>query len=267
MKNILVPIDFTESSESAKAIAIKIAKQTGAEIHYLHSSETVSVVREGNEEHQLEERLKSFASGPKNVKVETFVTDGVPFDDIITHSEDFESGLIILCTDGSKTYHSNFSASNVLRVTRLASCPVLIVPHSQKEVNFEKIVFASDFTYEFDYKEQVEKVFNNMLGLTSSFSPEINLLYVKMNGEPEDKVKKCMEDFSGAFADVNIKSNIIRSKSVENGILGFSKEHGAGVVCMIGHGSGNYYTQLRTSISEKLIAKTDVPVLIIRVSN
>ncbi|MBA3900337.1 MAG: universal stress protein [Bacteroidetes bacterium] len=261
MKNILVPIDFSEYSKTASAIAEKIAKVTGAEIHYLHTNESK------NEHEKLHEKLNSFAPQSKEIKSKAFITDGVPFDDIINHSEEFESDLIIICSSGMESYHSSYATTNVLKITRLANCPVLIIPPNIKEINLDKILFVNDFTYEIDYKEQVERVFQTLVELTKDFKPEINLLYVKQNGIPEEKLEKCMIDFAESFDGMEIGSNIKESESVEDGAIGFAKETGADAICMIGHGSGNYFTELRVSVSEKVIEKADVPVILIKVTN
>jgi nucleotide-binding universal stress UspA family protein len=268
MKNILVPIDFSGQSEACRDIAVKIASKTKAVIHYIHTSESVAVEKEGNQEIQgIEEKLKSFASKSGNIKTKSLVTDGVPFDDVINYSEENNIDLIIISSDGTGTYHSSSMASNVLRITRLANCPVLIIPQNIRQLEINKIVFVSDFTYEYDYRENVEQVFQKLLDSTKDFKPKIELLYVKLEEDSEEKVKKCMMEFAESFEKKNIRPNIIKSKSVENGALGYAKEADADLICLIGHGSGNYYTQLRTSISEKLLEKTDLPILIIRVSN
>jgi nucleotide-binding universal stress UspA family protein len=261
MNNILVPIDFSEYSEAASAIAVKIASVTGAQIHYLHTNESKS----NNQE--IEEKLKAFTSKIKDVKTKTFIMDGVPFDDVINHSEEYDSGLIILSSSPVGAYHSSYTATNVLRITRLANCPVLIIPPNINKVSLKHIVFVNDFSFEIDYKEQVEKIFQSLVDLTQDFKPEFDLLYVNQDGANEEKLEKCMVDFAEGFSGQNLKTNIVKSESIEDGALAFAKKSGADVICLIGHGSGNYYTELRVSISERILEKADLPVILIRSSN
>jgi nucleotide-binding universal stress UspA family protein len=262
MKKILVPVDFSETSEVAVNIAKEFSKSAGAEIHFIHVTETVEVEKEKQDPNH---KLQSFIldHGIKNFK--SFVKEGVPYDDVVMHCEEHDTDLILLVSNGTNKYHGSYMVSNVLRITRLASCPVLVIPSDIKEFAAKRILFVSDFTYECDYKEDVEKVYNKLINLTEDFSPEIDLLYVKTNGQAEEKVEKCMKDFSEGV-NKNTKTHITTAQTVEEGAKEFAKNNNYDIISIIGHGSGNYYTQLRTSICEKLLEISDMPVLVFRIS-
>jgi nucleotide-binding universal stress UspA family protein len=264
MKKILVPIDFSESSEIAVKIAKELADLTGAEIDFIHVLETVPSEKEKYAE-DPNQKLQSFILNKGIEDFKSFVTEGIPFDDVIMHCEEHQTDLIVLASEGTSKYHGTYTASNVLRITRLAPCPVLIIPSVVKEFSAEKILFVNDFTYEYDYKEDVEKVFQSLIQLTSELSSEIDLLYIKLNGQPEEKIKKCMSEFSNGFSQ-DYKTIIATGKTVEEGALDYAKAKNYNIISIIGHGSGNYYTQLRTSICEKLIEISNLPVLVFRIS-
>jgi nucleotide-binding universal stress UspA family protein len=264
MKKILVPVDFSEASEIAVKTASAIADKTGAEIHLLHVTEEVVA---GDESNNFKQQLQKFRSEIKGVRAQTFVTDGVPYDDVVSHAEEHHIDLIILCSDGTASYHSSYTASNILRITRPATCPVLIVPKQQRDLGFSKIVFVSDFTFEYDYREKVLDICCRLKSLTKDLSPEIDLLFIVTENCDEEKIIGCMEDFGKECGLKDIGMKIEKAGSVEEGARNYAEKSGADIIAMIGHGSGNYYTQLRTSISEKIIEKAEIPVMIFRIVN
>ncbi|MDQ3193300.1 MAG: hypothetical protein M3Q58_17085 [Bacteroidota bacterium] len=109
--------------------------------------------------------------------------------------------------------------------------------------------------------------FKNLISLTSAFNPEIKLLYLNIDKRDEKEVKENMENFISEFPVQKLSLNILKNENVEDGALEFMKKSNADVLSISGHGSGDYYTQLRTSISEKTIEKSSYPVLIFRIDS
>jgi nucleotide-binding universal stress UspA family protein len=261
MKKILVPVDFSESAKIASEAATIIAEKTGAEIHFLHVAEEVVA---GEESNNFKEKLKKFASELSAVKAKTFVTDGVPYDDIVSHAEEHNIDLIIVCSEGISGYHGSYTTGNILRIIRLATCPLLFIPKDFKFEELSNIIFVSDFTFEYDYREKVLASCCKLKELTTEFQPQVDLLFIDTENCNEEKIMSCMEEFGKECDLQNIGFEIEKAESVDEGTLTFAKKKKADLIAMIGHGSGSYYTQLRTSISEKIIDSSEIPVMIFR---
>jgi nucleotide-binding universal stress UspA family protein len=264
MRKVLVPVKLSKTLEAAKNAAVFVADKTGAEIHFLYVAEEQD---NGNKNILNREKLEKLASQIKDISTKTFITEGVPYDDIISHTEEEKIDLIIFCSDGTSGYHESYTAGNLLRVTRLSGCPVLIVPQDYDFKSLNKIIFASDFTFETDYREKVLEVCKALKKLTQAFDPHIDLLFIDTENCNHQKILSCMEEFGGACEIYGVGFKIEKADTVDEGIVSFTKRNKSDAIAIIGHGSGSYYTQLRTSISEKLIEKAKVPVIIFRLEN
>jgi nucleotide-binding universal stress UspA family protein len=262
MKKILVPVELSELSEKALKAAENIAAETGAEIHLLHVMEEVHA---GEKENELKQRLDELASDVRAGNVETYLTEGVPYDDVINHSEENGIDLIMLCSDVNMSYHGTYTASNVLRITRLSNVPVMVIPKKSENLKIEKILFVSDFTFEYDYRETVMKVCLRLKDLFADMGPSIELLFIDTQGCDEQRIEKCMVELAKDCGFNNIAYKIHKAATIEGGALEYAEKSGADILSLIGHGSGNYYTQLRTSISEKLLEESSKPVIIFKV--
>jgi nucleotide-binding universal stress UspA family protein len=110
LKNILVPTDFSEISQTALEYAVPIAKQFGARITMLHVIEplpysvmTYVPMGEGFPIERIEEELNALAKRmiePELLK-EVLVRMGPAFEEITNVARDCEADLIVITTHGS----------------------------------------------------------------------------------------------------------------------------------------------------------------------
>jgi nucleotide-binding universal stress UspA family protein len=139
---ILVPVDFSDSSQVAMSKACDLARDFDAEVHLLHVVEFVSAVHHpmtqlGPLHQQVLFQLKAAATeelqklpptefGPK--RVVRAVRTGHPTSEIAAYAREKGMDLIVMGTHG-RTGVSHFMLGSVAeRVVRVAHCPVLVVP-------------------------------------------------------------------------------------------------------------------------------------------
>jgi universal stress protein A len=136
LKKILVPIDFSRSSQKALHYAISFAKQFSAEICLLHVVETVPtpevvVAESGILNVRLREEAKKELSDWRkeipHAAVKTAIYDGIPFREIVRAADERNTDLIILGTQGRTGLSHLFIGSTAERVVRHAPCPVMVV--------------------------------------------------------------------------------------------------------------------------------------------
>lgn len=135
LKNILMPIDFSEASAYAARYAIALTKEYDARIHLLH---VVSVLATGPDRKFLESEGRQEAQRSidefiedklTNLKVVREVTSGEPFQEIVTEARKREADLIVMGTHGRTFLKYAFLGSVASKVVRTAPCPVLTVKH------------------------------------------------------------------------------------------------------------------------------------------
>jgi len=137
MKNILVPIDFSDGAKKALAYAIPLARQFNAKITLLHVSQVQFYANEFAhlpiDEAAMKEcvrgRLEAMARGciaPELLK-ETLVRHGVAFDEITKVARELCADMIVINTHGYTGLKHVVMGSTAERVVRYAGCPVLVV--------------------------------------------------------------------------------------------------------------------------------------------
>lgn len=144
LKNILVPLDFSERSMRALDYAEPMAKLFGATITLLHVVEPpvypVEMISQGLMEQETQsvatrsiERIRDTRMDP-DVAAEAIVRHGFVFDTIIEVVREKQIDLIITTTRGCTGLQHMLSSSVAECVLRHAPCPVLVVRECEHEM-------------------------------------------------------------------------------------------------------------------------------------
>lgn len=138
MKKILVPTDFSEHSEKAVQYGAALAAKFGAELHLLHSLETIPILGGEGSFYPPESKAELEAAAVKqlddlkrtitdDVKVVRQAKHGHPFVEIVRYAKDTGIDLIVIGTHGRGAIAHMLLGSVAERVVRKAPCPVLAV--------------------------------------------------------------------------------------------------------------------------------------------
>ena len=138
-KKILVATDFSDYADHAIEYAEVLAKQFESEILLLHVIEsftyslTDSMTVIGHDQalsataEALLENLKSELLG-KGFSVESLLTHGTAYKEIVEQAKGAASDLIVVGTHGRTGMEHLLLGGVAEKVVRLAACPVLTVP-------------------------------------------------------------------------------------------------------------------------------------------
>jgi nucleotide-binding universal stress UspA family protein len=143
LKNILVPHDFSETSEAAMKYAAELARTFGAKLHILHVSEK-AVFEMATEfplgldmslEDAVRERLLKIMTNAEQRELNPVfqVESGTPYAEIVRYARDSAIDLIVMGTHGRGFVAHAVMGSVAERVVRHAPCPVLTVRHPERE--------------------------------------------------------------------------------------------------------------------------------------
>jgi len=137
ISNILAPVDFSESSADALAVAVSIARANGLDrLYAVHVYFDPSTVR--YDEHvrevvgQEEEAFEKFLAGidTQGIEVETILVEGTQTaEDILQTAEQLGSDLIVMNTRG-RSHAASVLLGSITSATMVAtSVPLLAVKH------------------------------------------------------------------------------------------------------------------------------------------
>jgi nucleotide-binding universal stress UspA family protein len=146
LKQILVPVDFSDNSKKALQYAIPFAEQFHAAITVLYVVEPAvfpsdfgfgqmsfpDVEREMHDKARMElQNVVSEMTTP--VKILPVVLSGIPFVEVTTYADENDIGLIILATHGRTGVEHILFGSTAEKIIRKSPCPVLVVRAEEHE--------------------------------------------------------------------------------------------------------------------------------------
>ena len=141
IKSILLPIDFSDTSELLAEYAMTFVKGFGAKLYILHVVEGLEDLPGLSVPHiSLDKVMEEVFSAAKkeleyfskihfsdDVKSESSIVKGVPYDEILKFIDKNRIDMIIMGTHGRSGLDYLFFGSTADKVLRRAKCPVLTV--------------------------------------------------------------------------------------------------------------------------------------------
>jgi len=148
IKTILVPTDFSETSEVALRYGKSLAQTFGAALHVIHVVQEPFAqpwaveaygfslaTLQAEWQHDASARVEGLLSAEERTELNATLTTvlGHPFVEILRYAQAQEVDLIVLGTHGRGPLGHLVMGSVAERVVRKAPCPVLTVRHPQHE--------------------------------------------------------------------------------------------------------------------------------------
>lgn len=137
LKNILVPIDFSEGSRVALNHAADLASDYGTKIHLLTivEEESLSTNIGGDPLNTIDKwknenlkKLDEFIPGKyKDLDIIKRVDGGLSYKIILDYAKENDIDLIIIGSNGKQGFIESWLGGTSYEVTRKANCPVLTV--------------------------------------------------------------------------------------------------------------------------------------------
>lgn len=275
MKNILVPIDFSKTSEYASKIAAKIAKKTDATIYLIHlievpkgvidmaASSKFSIPESMLYLRKIREKILDFKTKifSKSIKVKYFIKLNTPFEGIQKYADKIDADIIIMGSKGHSELEEMIIGSNTEKVVRNSKRPVIVVKKDNTHFQLKKLIFASNF------KEENKDVFGKIVNFAKTFNSKIYLLKVNTpaNFQTTSEAKQKIKDFIEEFDLPKYKINVFSDLSVEKGILNFSEEIDADLIALSTHGRSGLAHLFTGSVTKNLSKNALKPMMTIKV--
>lgn len=142
LKTILVPVDFSDCSESALERARALAVEFNASLHLLHvvtepfhetwiyfapGIELADMLKEYQDKSRSSLESLATTSEISSGRVVVATEYGNPSDEILRYAGDHHADLIVCGTHGRRGWNRFMLGSVAERVVRLARCPVMTV--------------------------------------------------------------------------------------------------------------------------------------------
>lgn len=280
--NILVPIDFSDTSVSALKFAIQIAEKTAARLTLVYAMRLIPPAN-GTSLHIIPGKLKSDLEAKvqrqfedierdlleySSVSYEFTVKIGFFIDVIISMAEANQFDLIVMGTNGNSGPNKYFGStiatglgiiltgSNVEKMVRFSTCPVITVSNEFNLNSIRNIVFATDLGESHDGVVQSLKNFQQLTN-SKLHLVWINTVHVMEN---EEVMKERLEEFASLNNLENYTVNVFKSITPDSGIMYFAEEKDADMIAIGTHGRKGLSRIFLGSLAEDIVNHADRPV-------
>lgn len=273
IKNILVAIDYSDSSINALRIAIDTAVRQNAELHLVNIIQNNTIVTSGLEKKDYflklvelqdnsNELLAKYANNIQlkygiktHVQCEMGYLEEIVNDIIINQQID----LLVIGTHGTSGWKNLFAGSNAMALIKHAICPVLIVPQYSEKTSFSEILFPVRYVegvvQKYDYVRPIvdkNDAYVHVLGIANDTNEE------KMTSEME----KAIEVISSHT--LNISSEKIITKSIAEKILDIAHSRNSDLLVINATLDQNWKNFFSGSYTQQIINHAKIPVLCIK---
>ncbi len=268
MRNILVPIDFSENSRNALNYAIHLANVLDADIHLSHIFHvpnkvgTFVATQEKMRASAKKELLEWADTHKEHLKDNLDLKCHILKDNVakgIAHlGRKYKADLIIMGTKGISNLKNAIWGSIASNVIRQTSIPVLAIPQYYNEFKFDHILFAID-NPTFDHKKTLGpllEIKKRTRAKVTSFNMAVPIT-IPHNGKEDylttsDLIENLSDDYHQSF-DHNLKKSIVQ----------YSLKNNVDLICMMRKDRGFFIDLMHSSETQKVIFDTPVPLLIL----
>ena len=142
--------------------------------------------------------------------------------DILEVVEASDYGMIVMGSHGTSGKQEWFIGSNTQKVVRKVSCNTLVVKYPLEEINFKRVMFASNLFVE------EQEALREFLKFLSFFEvEELHVLTVDTLGflhQPKIVIMEALAEFKEIAKEHDVKTHFYNDYSVEAGIRHFADE-------------------------------------------
>jgi nucleotide-binding universal stress UspA family protein len=267
-KKILVPVDFSPSSDAAIKVAKSFAAMHGAELVLLNAIESVAPIAEFFADGDLGIKKTDFAHkmldklidqhSSSDLIVSKLVKEGKPYNAILTAAEELKVEMIVMGTWGTHAIESGMIGSNVNKVVRSARIPVLTVTRNPDTEAFGKILITVDPEFGIREMRHLLEMYHK------AYNPVVELLSIASNEKEVDELKAYLAKQVAALHTQGIKDVIPTVKVggiISDAILSHAKDGGHEMIWMETHGRSGISGWILGSITEEVLQYSPVPVM------
>ncbi len=285
MKKILVPVDFSDHTETVCKFALEIAKKAGGEIRLFHAyfdyviiasssfpysvdtsemfnQEMMVKIREEAKAdlQKLEDKLVNDLSNQniRNVRVVYTLTGGIPEDEILNTAETYDPDIIVMGTRG-KGNKDILTGKVTSKVVKNAKCRILTVPINAKYSGFENMLYATNLANE------DEKDLRRLFELLITYRPIIHCVHINIdNGKfaDEEQMNSLKAYFEDEINEGRLIFKVIDNVDFLEGINTYVNDNQIDIISVVHHRKGFLKRLFTKDHTRELLFHSDIPLYI-----
>ncbi|MDL2262623.1 universal stress protein [Bacteroidales bacterium OttesenSCG-928-I21] len=283
---ILIPIDFSDYSLKACEFGFRLAQIMNGEVMLFHayfspiygSMTFAEIAYEINEADSLKDVVKKvnfdiqkFKSDLEsqidsgklpNVPFSYTISEGVPEEEIIHFSKEYNPIAIVMGTRGKNQKDVDLIGSVTAEVIERSTAPVFTIPENAPLTDFstvKNIAYATNF----GQKDLIS--FERIIQFLEPFKFKIHFIHVQQNEDVWNEIKLAgiKDYFSNNYPDLKTEYHLIKNEEdILTGIEKFVKDYKIDIITVNTHKRNIFARLFNPSLSRKMIFHSDTPMLI-----
>lgn len=280
METILVPVDFSKTSDHAAKYALRIAQQIGnCRLLLLHVVRvgyyetilpSVDYTQYGDDDIQkmhrsfvkklglLKDKLTSLSE--KTVQVDIILEEGSLLAVINETNAAENPFLVVIGSNGRDDMSNKVLGYNTIKITRTSTRPVLVVPPTALFKPVEKFILACDF-------RKITEILplESLKSIIHTFEAKLEVLNVIPRGEQrKEDVQSEQHLLDQMLENVEHEYQFTEHRNVAEGILEYARNSRAQIIISLPRKYSFFESILHDSVSARLTFRSDKPVLLLR---
>lgn len=272
MTKILFPTDFSKTAKNAYLYALTMAKAIDAQIVVMHSfliplidesgipanfKEVFDMITVQNQE-RLDEHLRflnkvAFKRGFQDIVATSVLKSGDLHAAMKQVVEEEGIKLVVMGTSGTTGWFESILGSQTGDAIASLNVPVMSIPLGLKYAKIETIGFANL------YREKDFIALEKLCAMTAPFHSTIKSIFVK---KPHSEVtQEQIDAWERRCTHLNVQFFVIPDDDVRETIDDFITNQNIDVMAMLTEKRGFFQELFKSSLTQKLSNKLDIPIL------
>lgn len=269
-KNIVVGVDFSNSSHNALRHAVSLAIKTGADIHlvWVKTPGVSNNVTDDNGDNyinkvqaSLEDWKKECKLEAPNIEVNTVVLEGKVHTEILKYAANLPIPIVVMGTHGTSGFEEGYIGNNANRLIKDAKVPILIMRENiEIKRDLHNIYAPIDLSFETLQKMRYATY------LAKCFAAKVTIagVYYPNNADTRHVINVQMRHASDMCEDKNVRHEMIPltvQKDYVQTLLNHAHELDANLIVIMREESETDFTS--SSNMTEILSTSKMPLLII----
>ena len=295
LRKILVPTDFSDCARAALSHALSLARQHGAEVHFLHvmvayEEDPYSMVYQVTDRHTILQQQRDLCSRSMQEILAREDTTGLKVVEhrqrsfvvaprILETATDLDVDLIVMGGHGRRGLRRLLLGSVAEEVVRTASCPVLTVREGGGDLRMppRRIVVPLDLSQRgrpaLETARRLAATETRIDLVHVVERPSVPLAYQPAREQAESygfpriapRVEEAIAELAAQCAGPNVVSQIgVLEGRPADAIVDYAENSGADLIVLASHGFTGVDRLLIGSVAEQVVRSAGCPVLVLK---
>lgn len=267
MKQIIVPIDFSDESLNGLQVALIYANRFKATLQMVYVQKPTNEQPSNDQGEAQEGVVESFEKIIEEYKLKFHDSSKLSYQikigkvsqEIVSQADSLVDSAIILSTHGASGFEEFLIGSNALRIISASDKPVITVRHGVVPREIKSILLPVDSTVLTRQKVPYTA------SIAKEFDAEIDVFGVCSSSNKE--VTRKMQNYASQVCEflekqgIKYRNSSLTGKGIASSILEHANETNADLISIMTEKSGSLSDIVLGTNAQQIISKSSVPVL------